>query len=426
MTNLISIICILLLSSAFARVRDGVSANHSLLSDALISSTGAIAGHRLLNIDGQRYWKERESGRAVIPFVISDSFGDSDRQLIQESLNDLGYKTGNFLKFIERTSQIRYIHVVNETDSCHFQYAEGGGPQTVNLAPGCMVKGIIQHEFIHALGFVHEQSRPDRESYVEIIWENIEDRRDREFQFCIDPSAELMGSPYDYNSVMHYGSTAFGINGATTIVPKAEGVTIGQREGASEDDIRKLRLFYQCENGISRDWNSMMNYPCTSDCMCREGETGCGDNDDACHDSLVCVNDQCVSDTAVTSYCGCSSCTQNVWDSDAINWSGTYSCGDRITFLQSEGQSEQEACSTVASEFPDICTCSCNEATDTAFLIQQNYPYNDNDLRCMDVKYSDTTNGNDVWFFHCNYSPGENNLINNCHDNIISILSQSR
>jgi hypothetical protein len=49
------------------------------------------------------------------------------------------------------------------------------GAQQVSLqSPSCVYMGIAAHELMHALGFWHEQSRADRDSYVRINWGNIQ------------------------------------------------------------------------------------------------------------------------------------------------------------------------------------------------------------------------------------------------------------
>ena len=50
----------------------------------------------------------------------------------------------------------------------------GRGKQPVSLKPvGCLYLSVIVHEIGHAIGFYHEQSRPDRDDYVNVIDENI-------------------------------------------------------------------------------------------------------------------------------------------------------------------------------------------------------------------------------------------------------------
>lgn len=63
---------------------------------------------------------------------------------------------------------------------CHSAVGRRGGRQALNLQPnepgvGCFRLGTIAHEFLHALGFYHQQSTSDRDNYVDIIWRNIDD-----------------------------------------------------------------------------------------------------------------------------------------------------------------------------------------------------------------------------------------------------------
>ena len=59
--------------------------------------------------------------------------------------------------------------------------------QELYLANGCLTTRTIQHEMLHALGFWHEQNRPDRDDFIDIKDEKI-----------MRPDIDSLGSPYDY------------------------------------------------------------------------------------------------------------------------------------------------------------------------------------------------------------------------------------
>lgn len=49
------------------------------------------------------------------------------------------------------------------------------GKQVLSIGAGCDRIATIEHEFLHALGFWHEQSRADRDDYVTIMWDRIQE-----------------------------------------------------------------------------------------------------------------------------------------------------------------------------------------------------------------------------------------------------------
>lgn len=47
--------------------------------------------------------------------------------------------------------------------------------QNVSIGAYCDELSIVEHEILHALGFFHEQSRYDRNSFVTIQFDNIQE-----------------------------------------------------------------------------------------------------------------------------------------------------------------------------------------------------------------------------------------------------------
>ena len=50
----------------------------------------------------------------------------------------------------------------------------------------------------------HEQSRPDRDNYVNILKDNIQPKRLGNYGKHNNFSADSLGTPYDYGSILHH------------------------------------------------------------------------------------------------------------------------------------------------------------------------------------------------------------------------------
>ena len=57
---------------------------------------------------------------------------------------------------------------------CWSQIGRRGGKQQLSLGVGCETRGRAIHEVMHSIGFLHEQSRLDRDEHVIILSKNIQ------------------------------------------------------------------------------------------------------------------------------------------------------------------------------------------------------------------------------------------------------------
>ena len=73
---------------------------------------------------------------------------------------------------------------------------------------------MAYHEMMHVLGFVHEQTRPDRDRFIDLNEENIKPGYEGDFAkrphgddvyFPQGTEVNAMNTPYDTGSLMHYG-----------------------------------------------------------------------------------------------------------------------------------------------------------------------------------------------------------------------------
>uniref|UniRef100_A0A8C5QX77 Metalloendopeptidase n=1 Tax=Leptobrachium leishanense TaxID=445787 RepID=A0A8C5QX77_9ANUR len=184
-------------------------------------------------------WEKSADGIVRVPYTLSPEYSKFIAHVLQD------FSTLTCVHLVERSKEKDYLNI-SSGSGCWSYIGKAGGAQYLSLMKtGCMARGVIQHEIQHALGFYHEQSRSDRDDYIDIKWEYIEEGDWSNFEKL---DTENMGLSYDYSSVMHYGKYAYtNTSGKMTLLPKPDPtVEIGQRYGLSSLDIARVSKLYKC------------------------------------------------------------------------------------------------------------------------------------------------------------------------------------
>jgi len=198
----------------------------------------------------------------VVPFVYDSTFSAStDRQTFQKAVEYINTKIP-CIKFIPRTTQSDYLRVRRDGTcggNC-FQggYTDGlgvGAPRSLFISCTCLNPNnagdisFMTHEIFHALGVVHTQLRPDRNSFITVNFNNIEPNGQSQYVQC--NQCQTFGTSYDCKSIMHYRDSFFSIGGRPTMTARNPN-TCDLRSGTivmTASDVNLVNTMYKCSEG---------------------------------------------------------------------------------------------------------------------------------------------------------------------------------
>lgn len=183
----------------------------------------------------------------VVPYVVTNrDYSIRDRRMIERHFSNLETVTKGCVRFVRRRFEKDYIQVFNSGQGCFTFLGKLPGRTIMSLDDECLNRGTIKHEALHVLGFHHAQSRMDRDEYLEILYENIEEEEYPQFE-KVDTHNELV--PFDYHSIMLYPPFDFSKNDSPAMVARNSTIDLnfGRGDKLTESDIEMIKLLYKCK-----------------------------------------------------------------------------------------------------------------------------------------------------------------------------------
>lgn len=178
-----------------------------------------------------------------VPYIIDPASGDLTN--LNAAITQFNSTFAGVIQFVARTTEADYVNfnfdANNLSGVCDANEGRAGGEQTVAGSGSCTVATIL-HEMGHTIGVWHEQSRPDRDTYVSVNYKAVIRASRSNFDKLLDNDQAL--TPYDYASVMEYPAFSFSRNGLPAIETIPAGMPLSNPNGYSAADIDGIDRLY--------------------------------------------------------------------------------------------------------------------------------------------------------------------------------------
>ena len=174
-----------------------------------------------------------------VPYFIQGDLKNPDRVL--EALRMF---TNTAIKFLPYTDQQDVLVFQEAEGACKSYVGKVGGKQSIWISEKCGPHEIA-HELMHALGFIHEQNRFDRDAFIKINPDSIDEKYKINFDKMPREFMQLSGlAEFSFDSIMIYPPTMFSRNALATMSPISENQRISPSEQLSDRDKDRIDRFY--------------------------------------------------------------------------------------------------------------------------------------------------------------------------------------